>query len=64
MNAPKFPSGTKVRIDDQAGTVIAVKSDDLMVFFYDVRYNEMGLLIADGVPEDDLEEWTDNDGDE
>jgi len=64
MNAPKFPSGTKVRIDDQAGTVIAVKSDDLMVFFYDVRYNEMDMLIADGVPEDDLEEWTDNDGDE
>ena len=64
MNTPKFPSGTKVRIDDQAGTVIAVKSDDLMVFFYDVRYNEMDMLIADGVPEDDLEEWTDNDGDE
>jgi len=64
MNAPKFPSGTKVRIDDQAGTVIAVKSDDLMVFFYDVRYNEMDMLIADGVPEDDLEEWTENDGDE
>ena len=64
MKQAIFHRGSQVKIDDQQGTVIAVKSDDAMEFFYDVRYSEMEMLIADGVPEHDLEEWTDDDGDE
>ena len=53
-----FNVGEKVRIDDEPGTIEAVilgYADGMPR--YDVRYGRTTILIAQDVPEDEIEPW-------
>lgn len=61
MTQAKFPVGTVVVIDDEGGTVKTVTKTD-SGFTYEISYNDMPVLIAVDVPEDQLEEfWSKHD---
>jgi len=53
-----FNVGERVRLDDEPGTVEAViygRVDGMPR--YDVRYGRTTVLIAQDVPEDEIEPW-------
>ena len=61
MTQAKFPVGTVVVIDGDGGTVKSV-TKTASGFQYEVSYNDMPIVIASEVPEDELEEfWSKHD---
>lgn len=62
MTKAKFPVGTVVVIDGCEGGTVKAVTKTASGFEYQVSYNDMPILIAVKVPEDQLEEfWSKHD---